>query len=259
VLAIVHSTCACVLCVWCIVQRGRLPIMELSWRLVIVVTVLVSVFFTKYFVVRKQTPRKHRCSFALFKKLASDRSDGYIDGRGNWTRVNGSVVQPFHNFACQQTHGMRLPTGQLEACLRQEKNDFKFRHIVFVGDSNAHKYMRAFRELVMGEENGNSFTSSDVAGVKGSHVNSSFACSDAKIHSNLSYNSYNSPEVLVKRRCRSGGMCTFQAKQTNRNIEQAKCWSVHKRKYRIEMVIEYIPMFYWQMSDREVVSYIRAF
>jgi len=172
---------------------------------------------------------KERCSFELYNKVASKEKDGNVVGRGHWTRgEKGSLVQ-FHPDICQLSYGMWIPTEKLNTCFKDRKID----HIVVLGDSNARYYMLALHRLLNGQRVKNN------------------PCSNVYTHLNVTYKTYSLPTMLIKRRCRCGGFCTFTSKRPkNRFIRQAKCVLNEK----MPLFIEYIPQMYWQSTDSDIVS-----
>jgi len=177
---------------------------------------------------------KERCSFELFKKAASIQPDGVVDGRGTWSRDMTGTIERYDPVICQLSHGIQIPKAKLRACFT---NYSKLRHIAILGDSNGRKYTHALHAL----------------------LRSFLSCSRLYGHGQLLYGSYTSPSVVVKRRCRCDGFCrpTVRTKEGNRQFLQSECSIVNADNQTLgqKIMIEYVPLFFWGMSDPSLVSY----
>ena len=121
-------------------------------------------------------------------------------------------------------YGRRVPSAYITQCLARKE----LRHIVVVGDSNTRSYTRALYYLSVGNDNELTLQT----------------CSDYKIHHHhLSYATYDSPSMFVKRRCSCGGFCTlkYSAEDNNSELGQAKCRSIDNSS---ELILEGIPQYF---------------
>jgi len=177
---------------------------------------------------------KERCSFELFKKAASIQPDGVVDGRGTWSRDMTGTIERYNPVICQLSHGKQIPKAKLRACFT---NYSKLRHIAIVGDSNGRRYTLALHAI----------------------LKSVMSCSKIYEHERLTYGSYTSPSVVVKRRCRCESFCrpTVGTTERNRHLKQSECSIVNAGKQKLgqKIMIEYVPLFFWGMSDPSLVSY----
>jgi len=171
------------------------------------------------------------CGFDTFRSVAGQRSDGYIPGSGTWTR-NGTSFEHFQPSICHLTHGKWIPEDELATCLHRDR----VRYIAIVGDSNGRGYLFSLHRML--------------SEAPSTSERRRIVCGEILSHIRLMYNSYRSPEVLVKHRCPCGGYCTLEFTSDMRDVhcdvQQVRCTVDNVT----DVVLEYITS--WFSIDSKV-------
>jgi len=218
-------------------------------RLLIILIVLLLAIYCAYWATRSETnfqltavvieglrPAKDvlvnesesaACGFERFRSLARQRADGYIPGSGTWTR-NGTRIQRFYPSFCQLTHGKWIPEDELATCLGRHR----VRYVAIIGDSNGRWYLRTLHRLF--------------SQAPGASLRRRIVCGPVIRHNGLTYDSYRSPQALVKHRCPCGGYCTLEFTLTG-SMRFVHCYVLQARctvDNVTDVVFEYITSWF---------------
>jgi len=168
------------------------------------------------------------CGFERFRWLAGQRADGYIPGSGTWTRNATRHIQRFHPTVCQLTHGKWIPEDELVTCLRRQR----VRYVAIIGDSNGRWYLRTLHRLF--------------SQAPGTSPRRRIVCGSVIRHNGLTYESYRSPQTLIKHKCPCGGYCTLEFTLTG-SMRFVHCYVLQARctvDNATEVVFEYITSWF---------------